>query len=347
MDIEAVRWADGRLRFLDQTLLPHEERYVETADHHVVAEAIRALRIRGAPAIGVAAAYAVVLAALQSSRGPATAFFPSIRRAIDLLASTRPTAVNLFTALDRMRSALDRSTALPASSVVEVLLEHADSIFRHDVESCRLIGELGAALIVPGSAVLTHCNAGALATAGAGTALSIITTAARQGKILRVFVDETRPLLQGARLTAWELARARIPVTLITDSTAATVLRKGMVTAVIVGADRITATGDVANKVGTYPLALMASVHDVPFYVAAPSTTLDRATETGAEIVIEERDPEEVTHLAGTRVAAQGVDVFSPAFDVTPNELVTAIVTELGVLRPPYTGSIRRLGPPQ
>lgn len=343
MDFETVRWADGRLRFLDQTLLPQEERYVETADHHVVADAIRVLSIRGAPAIGVAAAYAVVLAAQAAMRGPAAAFIPAVHVAIDQLAGTRPTAVNLFTALHRMRSALDRAAGFPPSAVVEVLLEHADGIYRHDVESCRLIGELGASLIPPESSVLTHCNAGALATAGSGTALAVITTAARQGKIRRVYVDETRPLLQGARLTAWELVKARIPVTLITDSTAASVLRRELVTAVVVGADRISAAGDVANKVGTYPLAVLANVHEVPFYVAAPTTTLDPATERGEDIVIEERDPQEVTHFGGTRVAAKGVDVYAPAFDVTPNELVSAIVTEREVLRPPFRESIGRL----
>jgi len=339
MSIQAVSWSNGQLRFLDQTRLPAEERYVQTADYLVVAEAIRSLRIRGAPAIGVAAAYAVVLAAFVSvDRAPGD-FHESVGEAFDVLAATRPTAVNLFAALDRMRSAF-RLVSDDPRRAVQSLEEEAHAIFAHDVESCRLIGENGAALLSRGSSVLTHCNAGALATAGTGTALSVITTAALQGKITRVYIDETRPLLQGARLTAWEMVRAGIPATLVTDSAAASVLKQGRVQAVIVGADRIAANGDVANKIGTYPLAVLAARHGVPFYVAAPTTTLDPATATGETIVIEERDPREVTHVAGVRVAAEGIEVFCPAFDVTPNEFVTAIVTELGVLRPPYLSSL-------
>jgi methylthioribose-1-phosphate isomerase len=221
------------------------------------------------------------------------------------------------------------------------LLDEARAIQREDVEACRSIAELGSQLLPPGSAVLTHCNAGALATAGEGTALGVITAAFRQGKVSRVFADETRPLLQGARLTSWELVREGIPVTLITDSTAGTVLRRGMVQAVIVGADRIAANGDTANKVGTYPLAVLAARHGVPFYVAAPTSTIDLDTKSGDSIPIEERDPREVTHFAGIHVAADGVDVFSPAFDVTPNDLLTAIVTECGVLRPPFEQALR------
>jgi methylthioribose-1-phosphate isomerase len=241
-----------------------------------------------------------------------------MNEAVSYLTSTRPTAVNLFTALQRMRRAVDGGESFPPSELLRRLREEALAIHREDVESCRRIGMLGAALIQPGTSVLTHCNAGALATAGEGTALSVITSAAREGKITRVYADETRPLLQGARLTAWELVRQGIEVVLITDSTAATVLRQGKVQAVIVGSDRIAANGDVANKIGTYPLAVLAARHGVPFYVAAPTSTIDPATPDGGGIPIEERPPEEVTHIGGLRIAAAGVKVFAPAFDVTP-----------------------------
>jgi methylthioribose-1-phosphate isomerase len=281
----------------------------------------------------------VVLAArdIEAARAGRTALLA----AIDHLASTRPTAVNLFTALGRMRALLE--TAPGDGIPIDALTREAVAIHDEDVEACRRIGEHGARLLGPRTAVLTHCNAGALATAGIGTALGVITTAAAQGKIDRVFVDETRPLLQGARLTAWELVRAGLEVVLITDGAAASVLRRGGIGAVIVGADRIAANGDVANKVGTYPLAVLAARHGVPLYVAAPISTFDPGTAEGDQIVIEERDAGEVTHFAGKRVAASGVRVFAPAFDVTPNEFIGAIVTERGVLRPPYAPAIRTL----
>jgi methylthioribose-1-phosphate isomerase len=334
-----VEWQDGKVRFIDQTQLPHREVYIATDDYHVVGEAIRRLQIRGAPAIGVAAAFAACLA--TSEAGSLAAGLQDLRDAIKQLSATRPTAVNLFTALQRIQRAGEDPAVTTVQELRRSLLDEACAIQREDREACRLIGEWGSQLISAGSAILTHCNAGALATAGEGTALSVVATAFRQGKVTRVFADETRPLLQGARLTSWELLRQGIPVTVITDSTAGTVLRRGMVQAVIVGADRIAANGDVANKVGTYPLAVLAARHGVPFYVAAPTSTIDLETRSGDTIPIEERDPREVTHFAGTLVAADGVDVFSPAFDVTPNDLVTAIVTEWGVLRPPFAEALK------
>jgi methylthioribose-1-phosphate isomerase len=338
--MRAVDWVDGRFRFIDQTLLPQQEVWVDTDDLTVVGEAIRTLRVRGAPAIGVAAAFGLLLALHPRTFSDVPDLRGRLRRASAYLAQTRPTAVNLFYALDRMRGVLDRHAGQSEAQLYAALEREACAIQREDIEACRRIGELGAELIVPGSSLLTHCNAGALATAGDGTALSIVTTAARQGKIVRVYVDETRPLLQGARLTAWELEQADIPVVLITDSTAGTVLREGRVQAVIVGADRVAANGDAANKVGTYPLAVLAQRHGVSFYVAVPTSTLDPDTPSGDGIPIEERDPAEITHFAGVVVAPAGVGVYAPAFDVTPNELITAIVTERGVLRPPYVQTI-------
>jgi methylthioribose-1-phosphate isomerase len=336
--MKAVDWADGKLRFIDQTLLPAEERYVETGNVHVVAEAIRALRIRGAPAIGVAAAFGVVLGVRETDGS--TPLPVRFARTVALLAATRPTAVNLFAVLERMQSRLTMLSGRVDADVMIALEHEAQAIQEEDIRACRRIGELGAALLPAGISVLTHCNAGALATAGDGTALSVVTTAHRQGKIRSVFVDETRPLLQGARLTSWELVKAGIDVVLITDSTAASVMREDRVQAVIVGADRIARNGDCANKIGTYPLAVLAQRHHIPFYVAAPVTTLDPQTSTGREIPIEERDPSEVTCFAGVRVAPAGVRVYAPAFDVTPSDLITAIITDRGVLRPPFGDAI-------
>ena len=338
-----IAWRDGGVVFLDQTLLPGTAREVMTSDPSVVAEAIRSLRIRGAPAIGVAAAYGVALAARAASESPDPR--ASVSAAVGMFRSTRPTAVNLFHAMDRMQVVLDAWR--DGTNLAQALLEEAERINREDIEACRLIGEYGASLLDRGTSVLTHCNAGALATAGQGTALGVIITAHRQGKILRVFADETRPLLQGARLTTWELLAEGIDTVLITDNAAGSVLAKGFVQAVIVGADRIAANGDTANKVGTYPLAVLASTHKIPFYVAAPVSSVDPALADGSHIPIEERDPSEVVEFAGVRVAPEGVRVFSPAFDVTPNKFISAIVTEKGVLRPPFGHSISNLRGPQ
>ena len=339
----AVDWSDGRLRFIDQTQLPHREVYVETADYRRVGEAIRKLQIRGAPAIGVAAAFGLFLAAQASPALTKDQLSPAIDEAFEFLSRTRPTAVNLFTALNRMRRAFRLFNGSDVIHLRKALFAEARAIQQEDIDACARIGELGATLIHPGSTILTHCNAGILATAGSGTALSVITTAAAQGKIVGVYVDETRPLFQGARLTSWELVRQKIPVTLITDSTAGIVIRQRRVDAIITGADRIAANGDAANKIGTYPLAVLARYHGIPLYIAAPTSTLDPATPTGDSITIEERDPQEVTHVAGVRIAAEGVHVFAPAFDITPNEFIEAIVTEAGILRQPFTMSIAGL----
>jgi methylthioribose-1-phosphate isomerase len=331
-----IAWEEGGVRFLDQTRLPHEERYVVTSDYRVVGKAIRELQIRGAPAIGVAAGFAAALAV----RSPEIATLDEARTALSAalayLEQTRPTAVNLFRALDRIRAAALAQSLNGVGDLRDAVLREAQAIMEEDIQACVRLGLHGASLILPGSALLTHCNTGALATAGQGTALGVITTAHRQGKVRRVYVDETRPLLQGARLTVWELLRLGIETTLITDSTAATVLQRHMVQAVLVGADRIAANGDIANKVGTYPVAVLAARHEIPFYVVAPTSTIDLRTPTGESIPIEERDSAEVTHIGGVRVAAEGVRVFSPAFDITPNEFISAIVTENGILRPPF-----------
>jgi methylthioribose-1-phosphate isomerase len=337
--MRAIDWVDGHIRFLDQTLLPHEERFVDTEDIAVVAEAIRALRIRGAPAIGVAAGFGVVVAAQIAAKGGVRDVRGAALEAIDELASTRPTAVNLFYALARMRAIVMNhpgGKALPGA-----LLAEARAIQHEDVAACDRIGHHGAALFTGKTRFLTHCNAGALATAGIGTAVGVITTAAQQGHVERVFVDETRPLLQGARLTAWELQRAGIDAVLITDNTAGAVLQAGKADAVIVGADRIAANGDAANKIGTYPLAVLAKYHGVPLYVAAPLSTIDRELASGEGIPIEERAATEVTSFGGRRVAPPGIAVFAPAFDVTPHGLITAIITDAGVLRPPFEVSIK------
>ncbi len=343
-----LEWTGRHVRLLDQTLLPRRVRYLSIRDEKAMFEAIRALRVRGAPAIGVAAAYGLYLGTRNRRCRTAHEVRRHAASVAVYLGRSRPTAVNLFWALDRCAAALD---SLPgdtdAEAALDRLLEEARAIEREDEETCEAIGRNGAPLLRGLRGVLTHCNAGALATAGQGTALSLFYTAARRQNFT-VYVDETRPLLQGARLTAWELRQAGLDVRLITDNTAGTVLQRGMAGAVVVGADRIAANGDVANKIGTMPLAIVARYYKVPFYVAAPLSTLDPATRTGRNIPIEERGAEEVTRFGGTPVAPPGTRVFSPAFDVTPARLVTAIVTEAGVLRPPYrrsfAGALRTRG---
>ncbi len=339
----ALDWQNGQLRFIDQTRLPHEEVFIETADYRIVGEAIRKLQIRGAPAIGVAAAYALVLAANESAVDSMRVLNEEFYAAINYLSQTRPTAVNLFASIERMRKVFEQNSRADLQNMRRLILAEAKSIQEEDIDACRRIGEVGAALIGSQSTILTHCNTGALATAGNGTAQSVITTAAKQGNVQRVYVDETRPLFQGARLTAWELMKAGVDVTLITDSTAGILMQNRAVDLVIVGADRIAANGDTANKIGTYVLAVLARQHGVPFYVAAPMSTIDHSTRTGRSISIEERNASEITHVAGKRIAAKGVSVFAPAFDVTPNEFITAIVTEAGILKPPFADSLAAL----
>ncbi|MBI1886126.1 MAG: S-methyl-5-thioribose-1-phosphate isomerase [Chloroflexi bacterium] len=338
--IEPVAWNNGSLRLLDQTRLPQEEAYLDVDDYRDVATAIRKLRVRGAPLIGIAAAYGLVLAARAANAGSVDELLPLLRTAAEELAATRPTAVNLRWALEQVLAAA-QGAATPQEAQ-ERLLAAAQRLHREDAAASERIGRYGAGLLTPGSAVLTHCNTGSLAAGGIGTALGVIRTAWADGKLSRVYVTETRPLLQGSRLTMWELARDGIPATLIADGAAGLLMRRGQITAVIVGADRIAANGDVANKVGTYPLAVLARENGVRFYVAAPTSTIDLSTVSGEDIPIEERPAGEVTAFAGRSVAPDGVEVANPAFDVTPHRCVTAIVTENGVAAEPYLDSLAR-----
>ena len=337
---------DGCLRLIDQTRLPTECREVDCTTVESVWEAIRALRVRGAPAIGVAAAYGVVIGMQEHLDRPRSEFDRQIETVTESLATSRPTAVNLFWALDRMKQTAAEAQDLSSQAMLARLLEEARAIEQEDREMCAAIGRHGAELLADGQGVLTHCNAGGLATAGDGTALAVIFAAAAQGKRLQVYADETRPLLQGARLTAWELQQRNVPVTLICDSMAGWVMKEQRVQAVITGADRIAANGDAANKIGTYSVALLARAHGIPFYVAAPSSTFDFSLTSGEAIPIEQRDAREITHGLGRQVAPDDVAVYNPAFDVTPAELITAIVTERGIIRPVNAEEIRaRLRP--
>jgi methylthioribose-1-phosphate isomerase len=337
-----VRWASGAVELLDQRLLPGREVVLRLASAEDVAQAITEMAVRGAPAIGVTAAFGLALGAAALPDDPAV-FARGWEELCARFARTRPTAVNLFWAIERMRARRAALGDAPLPAVRAALLAEAQAVCDEDVAACRAMGKAGAELVPDGATILTHCNAGALATAGYGTALGVVRGARDAGKKVRVLADETRPFLQGARLTAWELVKACIPVTVITDGMAADLMRRGEVTCVIVGADRIAANGDVANKIGTYGVAVLAHVHGLPFYVAAPVSTFDPKLPDGAAIPIEERSAEEITHVAGTRVVPEGVPVRHPAFDVTPAELVTAIVTERGVLVPPYPAAIAAL----
>ena len=335
--IAPVRWAGDRLLLLDQTRLPREELTREFARWEDVAEAIRTLVVRGAPAIGVTAAFGVALAARQSRATTLDSLLADIETAIKGLAATRPTAVNLFWALDRMRSTLLAGRAMSVDAIRSRLLAEAQAILDEDVAANRAMGDHGATLVPSGARILTHCNAGALATAGYGTALGVVRSAHAQGKVALVWVDETRPVMQGSRLTAWECVRDGIPHRLVADVVAASLMGRGQVDLVVTGADRIAANGDTANKIGTYALAVLAHHHHVPFYVAAPFSTIDPTLASGAEIPIEERDPAEVRRVGATVTAPEASPVFNPAFDVTPSELIAAIITERGVFRAPYS----------
>ncbi len=346
MPIATIEWVgglDGFVRLIDQTLLPTEFRQVECRTVGEVWEAIKVLRVRGAPAIGIAAAFGAVLGARESHADTFEGLRRHLTKATDYLATARPTAVNLFWALDRMKRVADKSRFLTIPLLKERLLDEALAIAEEDRAVCRAIGRHGAPLILEGGGVLTHCNAGALATADYGTALAVMFAAHEQGKRFRVFADETRPLLQGARLTAWELMQAGIDVTLICDSMAAVVMRQGKVSLAVVGADRIAANGDTANKIGTYGVATLAKEHGVPFYVAAPVSTFDLSLPSGDSIPIEERKPEEITHGFGRQTAPEGVKVYNPAFDVTPARLIAGIITERGVISPVNEAMVRRL----
>ena len=334
--ISPIRWSDDGLMLLDQRRLPVEQVERAYTDWRDVADAIRTLAVRGAPAIGVAAAFGVALAARASRAHDGDGLLADVEEAVKGLAATRPTAVNLFWALERMRRAALASAALGAATVPARLLAEAQAILAEDLAANRALGAHGAALVPAGGRVLTHCNAGALATAGYGTAVGMIRAAHERGLLRLVWVDETRPVMQGSRLTAWEMVQEGIPHRLIADVAAAFVMGRGEVDLVVTGADRIAANGDTANKIGTYGLAVLARHHGIPFYVAAPFSTIDPSIATGASIVIEERDAAEVRGVAGRQTAPLESPVFNPAFDVTPAELITAIVTERGVLRPPY-----------
>ncbi|HEV3263656.1 MAG TPA: S-methyl-5-thioribose-1-phosphate isomerase [Gemmataceae bacterium] len=336
--VRTIAWVggvDGFVRLIDQTLLPTQVQYRDCRTVEEVWEAIRALRVRGAPAIGVAAAMGVVLGVQGCRDRSRGAYARRLREVTAYLRTSRPTAVNLFWALERMERRVQGQTEQRVpEELTRLLLEEALAIEDEDRRMCRAIGEVGAALIRDGQGVLTHCNAGGLATADYGTALAVLFTAAEQGRRFQVFADETRPLLQGARLTAWELQQRGIDVTLICDSMAAQVMKEGRVHLIVVGADRIAANGDTANKIGTYGVALLAQAHGIPFYVAAPSSTFDLSLPTGDAIPIEQRDPAEITHGFGRQTAPDGVKVYNPAFDVTPARLIAAIITEKGLIRP-------------
>ena len=331
----------GYLKMVDQTLLPTEHTEIECRDVSSVWEAIKSLRVRGAPAIGVAAAYGAVIGARAQSCDDGATVRRALKEATASLRTSRPTAVNLFWALDRMDQCLASDDRDDGRALLEKLLSEAQSIETEDRSMCRAIGRHGSSLVRPGHGVLTHCNAGGLATADYGTALAVIFAAHEQGTALHVFAGETRPLLQGARLTAWELKRRGIPVTLICDNMAAQVMREGRVQMVVVGADRIASNGDTANKIGTYGVAILAQAHGIPFYVAAPSSTFDLSIPDGTAIPIEQRDPREVTHGFGRQTAPADIDVYNPAFDVTPAGLIAGIITEKGVISPVNEKSIR------
>jgi methylthioribose-1-phosphate isomerase len=334
--IAPVRWSGDRLRLIDQTVLPVQEVEREYTRWEDVAEAIRTLVVRGAPAIGVAAAFGVALAAQQSGATDFDGLLADLEVAIKGLAATRPTAVNLFWALERMRRVALGARGVPLDAVRARLLAEAQAVLDEDLAANRAMGDHGAALVPEAARILTHCNAGALATAGYGTALGVIRSAHAQGKVALVWVDETRPVMQGSRLTAWECVRDGIPHRLIADVAAASLMARGQVDLVVTGADRIAANGDTANKIGTYALAVLAQHHEVPFYVAAPFSTIDPSLPSGERIPIEERDSSEVRRAAGRPTAPEASPVFNPAFDVTPATLISAIITERGVFRPPY-----------
>src|SRR5438270_1626708 len=341
--IQTLEWTDQGVRFIDQTKLPTEEIYVTCNTHEQVADVIRTMVVRGAPAIGVAAAMGIALAVKNSRAETAGDLKRDLDQACDLIGKTRPTAVNLFWAIRRMQEKFERIRIRPVSQIKQTLIEEAQRMHAEDIAANQAMGRHGATLMPSAGGVLTHCNAGALATAGYGTALGVIRAAVEQGKKIHVFADETRPFLQGSRLTAWELMKDGIPTTVISDNMAGAMMKQGKIGAIVVGADRIAANGDVANKIGTYTLAVLAKEHDIPFYVAAPFSTVDLETPDGSRIPIEQRNPREVTHMAGKQMVPDGIGVENPAFDVTPAKYVSAIVTEKGIARAPYGESLRKL----
>lgn len=342
--VNTLEWTEAGVRFIDQTKLPTEEVYVTCKTYEEVADAIRTMVVRGAPAIGVAAAMGIALGARDTKTDNIAEFRNQFGRICRLMGETRPTAVNLFWAIRRMQRRLDELSGRPLTDIKLLLVKEAILMHAEDIAANEAMGRNGAVLMPDSGTVLTHCNAGALATAGYGTALGVIRAAIESGKKLSVIADETRPFLQGSRLTAWELMKDGIPTTLITDNMAGHMMAQGKVQAVIVGADRIAANGDTANKIGTYTVAILAKEHRIPFYVAAPFSTVDLDTPDGSKIPIEERSPVEVTHLGGKQISPTGVQVRNPAFDVTPAKYIAAIITERGVARAPYSESLQALG---
>lgn len=341
--VETLRWSKDRLEMIDQRVLPMHFEYLSYSNAQEVAEGIRSMVVRGAPAIGCAAAYGVALEALSNQHLSKQDFLQTMQRGFEVLAQSRPTAVNLFWALKRMRECLESVSSVSVDEIAKVLLQEAQEISAEDVRINRAMGAWGASLLPDGARVLTHCNAGALATAGHGTALGVFRSAVEFGKKISVIADETRPFLQGARLTAWELVQENIPVTLITDNMSGYLMQRGEIDAVVVGTDRVAANGDVANKIGTYMLAVLAKRHSIPFYVACPLSTIDVSIASGNEIPIEERSPDEVLGFRENRWAAEGVKVRNPSFDATPAELVTTLITEKGIVHEPNKLKISEL----
>jgi methylthioribose-1-phosphate isomerase len=341
--IETLEWTDKGVRFIDQTKLPMEETYVNCTTYEQVADVIRHMVVRGAPAIGVAAAMGIALGVQKSKAENGGDLKRDFDQICEVIGKTRPTAVNLFWAIRRMRDKFELLRVRPIPQIKQSLIEEAQRMHAEDIAANQAMGKHGATLMPASGGVLTHCNAGALATCGYGTALGVIRAAVEQGKKIHVFADETRPFLQGSRLTAWELMKDGIPTTVISDNMSGAMMRQGKIQAIVVGADRIAANGDVANKIGTYTVAVLAKENGIPFYVAAPISTVDLETSDGSEIPIEQRNPREVTHIAGKQMVPEGVGVENPAFDVTPAKYVTAIVTERGIARAPYEESLRKL----
>lgn len=341
--IKTLEWTDEGVRFIDQTKLPTEEVYVTCKGYEEVAAAIRDMIVRGAPAIGVAAAMGVALGVRDAEGDHVAELRRNFDRICEVIGETRPTAVNLFWALRRMRNKFEQVSELPVAQIKQAMVTEAQRMYLEDIAANEAMGRHGAVLLPSSGGVLTHCNAGALATCGYGTALGVIRAAVEAGKKINVYADETRPFLQGSRLTAWELTKDNIPTTVISDNMAGAMMRQGKIGAVIVGADRIAANGDVANKIGTYTVAVLAKEHGIPFYVAAPWSTVDMETPDGSKIPIEQRSAREVTHIAGKQMTPEGVKIENPAFDVTPNQYVAAIITERGVAKAPYGESLKKL----
>ncbi len=341
--VQTLEWTDSGVRFIDRTKLPTEEAYVTCKTYGQVADAIRNMVVRGAPAIGVAAAMGIALGVKNSKAETVGELKPEFDRICEVMGDTRPTAVNLFWAIRRMREKFELLRVRSLPQLKQALIEEAQRMHAEDIAANQAMGRHGATLMPASGGVLTHCNAGALATCGYGTALGVIRAAVEQGKHIHVYADETRPFLQGSRLTAWELMKDGIPTTVISDNMAGAMMKQGKIGAIVVGADRIAANGDVANKIGTYMLAVLAKEHGIPFYVAAPFSTVDLDTPDGSSIPIEQRNPREVTHMAGKQMVPDGIGVENPAFDVTPAKYVSAIVTEKGIARAPYGESLRKL----